>query len=75
MEAYTCIGSKRPIAASMLYCSENAFHIEFEEKKSVDFARTCLSDPRFTDHLLFETIVFAAPMGDLEKQFLLYVRM
>ena len=35
-------------------CSENAFHFEFEEKKSVDFARECLSNPRFTDHLLFK---------------------
>ena len=36
-------------------CSENGFHFEFEEKKSVDFAWACLSDPHFTDHLLFKT--------------------
>ena len=52
---------------------ENAFHFEFEEKKSGDFAWACLSDPHFTDHLLFMT-GFAAPRGDRKKQFLLYAK-
>ena len=38
-----------------VYRAENAFHFEFEEKKSADFAWACLVDPRFTDHLLFKT--------------------
>ena len=33
----------------------------------------CISDPRFTDHLSFKTgFFFAAPRGDLKKQFLLF---
>ena len=47
-------------AASACDCSENAFCLEFEEKKSVDFPWASpwasLSNPRFTDHLLFETV-------------------
>ena len=44
-------------------CSENAFHLESEEKRSVYmyFAWACLSDPCFTDHLLFKTS-FTAPI-------------
>ena len=44
-------------AASALGLFENAFHFELEEKKSIDFAWACLSDPRFTDHLLFKTVL------------------
>ena len=36
-------------------CSENSFHLELEERKSVDFAWACHSEPRFIDHLLFKT--------------------
>ena len=28
-------------------------YLEFEEKKSVDFAWACLRNPPFTNHLLF----------------------
>ena len=43
-------------AASALRLFQNAFRFELEEKKSVDFAWACLSDPRFTDHLPFKTV-------------------
>ena len=39
-------------------CSENAFCLQLEEKKSVDFAWALRSDPRFTDQLLFKTVFF-----------------
>ena len=39
---------------------ENGFHFKFEEKESVGIEWACLSDPRFTDHLLFKT-GFTAP--------------
>ena len=42
-------------ALQLCNCSENAFTSAFEEKKSVDFAWACLSNPHFTDHLLFKT--------------------
>ena len=53
--------------ASALRLLENAFHFESEEKKSVDLAWACLSDPRFTDHLLFKTVVFLLHQGVILK--------
>ena len=49
--------------------SENVFHLDFEEKKSVGFAWACFSDPSFTQTTCLLRLVFAAPRGDHQKQF------
>ena len=69
--AFYDLCGRRPACFSGLF--GKCLPFEFEEKKSVDFAWACLSDPRFTDHLPFKTVI-AAPRGDRKKQFLLYTR-